>query len=200
MLVTQVALTALLTFSGSDLSGQTTSASSPPAGDGSVAETASGAICVSVLHRLAIVTTGKGKNKLEFVLGSGGCETRDVSVLTARYADDDSRAVAVYSHSCPAFQVQAAQLPSPKSADTLEHARAGRYMVEDRWSLFNLKTSNGRKAAAQWLRQTIAVVRPCWSINTENDSESIVNAIYPSARPRNSIVPVSMRGDRHARK
>lgn len=106
-------------------------------------------------------------------------------VFTVRYAEDDSRAIAVYSHSCPAFQAQVAQLPTPEQPKTVEHTLVGRYLVEDRAGLFELQTVKGRQEAAQWLRRTVAVVRRCWNVDTENGSETIVKALYS----RHSSVP-----------
>jgi hypothetical protein len=85
----------------------------------------------------------------------------------------------VRTQNCAAFRVQSAKLkPSATSEAEVASVRAGPFEITDWARFFHLKNAEGRQAAGSWVRQTLAVVRPCWEISDDDLKPSIVSRLY----------------------
>jgi hypothetical protein len=86
--------------------------------------------------------------------------------------------------SCPVFGPEADTLqPSMKRERRLRgphlmpvSVRAGPFTITDEAGYFELQSPKGRRAAARWVRQTLAAVRQCWDI--ADDSSHLVARLY----------------------
>jgi hypothetical protein len=105
----------------------------------------------------------------------------------------------VYEPSCPTLTPHMSGLhpwPQPKSdaevrlrrginPETMAGTKVGEFVFKDWSGLFRLQTKEQRAAAAQWVRQTLADVRPCWD-NFRQDSEQspIIDHLYAEIAER----------------
>jgi hypothetical protein len=160
------AAAALSILADSAAGAQTANTPPPPAPDHARDEGQTADICITSIRIVARITVGQGRKKIEIMLGGDNCGGPEVSILTARYAADSSKSDAVEIENCPAYRAQINQLRLPRNHKSYEPAtikgvRAGPFTIANSTHLFELRSANGQKAAARWLRQTLAAVRPC---------------------------------------
>jgi hypothetical protein len=86
---------------------------------------------------------------------------------------------------CLAFRRQAAKLrPSAERQVRLQgdgqmpSVQVGLFSLTNWAGYFELETPKGRNAAEQWVRQTLAAVRPCWDLSNDDDAPRLVDRLY----------------------
>lgn len=141
--------------------------------------------CVSIRRRHQTIMVGQGKSRIEVSLGGGACEPpgSGISDLWARFPTDDSELDAVIAKSCPAYQTQINQLwlnrrHQVDPAKPYRDARAGSFVISGRNDLFDLESSEGRRSARHWIRQTLEEVRPCWNNFRDDRTRHVVDRLY----------------------
>jgi hypothetical protein len=89
----------------------------------------------------------------------------------------------VSARDCPAYRAKIDELWSAK----LSHIRprpepaqvqAGPFAIVDSDNLFDLKNTKGRQAAALWIRNTLAAVRPCWNTIRQDQTREVADDLY----------------------
>jgi hypothetical protein len=63
----------------------------------------------------------------------------------------------------------------------------GPFSITDRAGYFELQSPSGRRAAARWVRQMLAAVRPCWKWDAvDDDAPRFVHRLYAeiAVKPR----------------
>jgi hypothetical protein len=109
--------------------------------------------------------------------------------MGVRFARNDQDADFVQVKTCPAYQAQITKLWSARqhsgpSANNVQGVRAGPFVFAGRSDLFDLQGSKGRQAAAQWVRETLAEVRPCWNNFREDQTRYAVDHLYSALAMR----------------
>jgi len=147
-------------------------------------------ICISVRRVREKITVGRGSKKMEITLGGGVCESPllGISDLTLDYAARDGMGDAVEAADCPAYRDQITKLflSSQHRSRAIGAVRAGPFQIAGMSKFFDLQSVNGRKWAAQWIRETLVAVRPCWNNFRQDQTLYVVGDLYPAlgAKPR----------------
>lgn len=148
-------------------------------------------ICAGARLLREKITVARGPRKMEILLGVGTCETggSEISDMSVGYATDDSMADYVEAESCPAYRLQIAKLWSarkhnPHDFRTITNVRVGPFAILDWSDLFELRSSKGRVAAARWIHQTLALVRPCWNNFRDDHTRYVVGRLYTTLSMR----------------
>jgi hypothetical protein len=168
---------------GPSASAQTAAAPNPAqAADASASDDV---ICVSIARRLGTITVGRGDRRIDIMLMGGACEPPGsrISALWARYPADDSRLDVVSSDNCPAYREKIDELWAARPHDvpprsTAIPVQAGPFAIVDSNDLFELRSSDGRREAAQWVRRTLEAVRPCWNTIRSDQTRDVVDDLY----------------------
>ena len=85
----------------------------------------------------------------------------------------------VRTQNCPGFRSQSAKLqPSSTAPTSGAPVQFGAFTITDWAGFFHLRSPKGRQAAVNWVKQTLAVVRPCWEISDQDLRPTIVNRLY----------------------
>ena len=161
--------TALLLFGGLAAQGQSTNAApnstSDAARDTSVAE------CAGLGSIGMEISVGYSRPKAIKLKILGGSTCGDYTRPSDIWASTDETQVEIRGDSCPAFVTQARKLrPSrPREMRWYGHGpmpavQVGPFRITDWAGYFELRNPKGRRAAARWVRLTLAAVRPCWEV------------------------------------
>ncbi|MEO7690440.1 MAG: hypothetical protein ABIS51_14245 [Sphingomonas sp.] len=178
------AVAALSILADSAAGAQTTNTPPPPVPDHTAPDNGElPDICVADLRINAKIIVGRGRKKIRIQVDSGTCGEPQFSILTAAYATDSSKMDAIESENCRAYRTQIHQLPLARDrkshgAATIKAVRAGPFTITDNSHLFELRSANGQKAAARWIRQTLVAVRPCWNNFRQDHTREVVNDLY----------------------
>jgi hypothetical protein len=111
----------------------------------------------------------------------GGCDSRSMYWRLDAIGDGDSIRV---RKNCHAFRIQMEKLRRRPRTYTLDPAavQSGPFLIEDFSGVFQLQSQNGRREAERWVRQTLALVRPCWGISTDDDAH-LLDHLYAEIAP-----------------
>lgn len=142
-------------------------------------------VCVTIRHVRERITLGRGRAKIEITLGGGACEPpgSGISDLVAGRSRSVDAMDVVEASNCPAFQKQIDSLwarrqhyrPVYRGAGTVS---VGALTFQGTSGLFELRSNRGRLAAAQWLRQTLTLVEPCWNTIRDDRTRHVVPGLY----------------------
>jgi len=142
--------------------------------------------CVAIAVPHGTIAVGRGVRRIEIRLIGGACEPpgSGISALFAIYpAADNSPLDVVSSRDCPSYQAKIDELWSAKpyhvrSRSTLANIQVGPFAIVDTGDLFELKSSQGKRAAQIWLREMLMAVRPCWNTIRDDQTRSVVDDLY----------------------
>jgi hypothetical protein len=111
----------------------------------------------------------------------GGCDARSKFWQLDLSGDGDSIRV---RNNCHAFEVQMNKLRRRPRAYTLDPAgvQAGPFLIDDFSGVFQLHSQNGPREAERWVHQTLAGVRTCWVISTDDDAH-LIDRLYAQIAP-----------------
>ena len=179
------AVSVLLAFAGASASAQTANSRSASPSDRVAPD--EGMICVMSRRVYERISIGRGPKKIEVSLGGGACEAAGsgISDLAAKFAARDSMGDVVEADSCPIYRDRIARLWLARKHNPHSRrisVRAGQFVITDRKDLFELKSVNGKKAAAQWIRQTLAEVRPCLNNFRDDHTRYVIDSLYASLK------------------
>lgn len=146
-------------------------------------------VCVADFHTLGRIMVGHRSKQITLSLGGGGCggPMPHIELLLARVRDDENASNVVAGSDCPAFRKQVAELwalkprHKPKRGE-VAGVEVRPFTIFDPIDLFDLRSSGGRAAAAQWVRRTLNEVQPCWNTIRDDRTRSIVDGLYSSLR------------------
>jgi hypothetical protein len=147
-------------------------------------------ICMTVRRVREKIMVGRGSKKIEITLGGGVCESPllGISDLTLNYAARDGVGDVVEAADCPAYRDQITKLflSSQHRSRGIGEVHAGPFQIAGMSKFFDLQSVNGRKWAAQWIRDTLVAVRPCWNNFRQDQTLYVVGDLYPAlgAKPR----------------
>lgn len=183
--VSLIAVAVLLIIVSAPASAQTVNSQSASSSDQVAPD--EGTICVSSRVLYERISIGRGPTKIEVSLGGGACEPpgSGISDLAAKFAARNSMGDYVEADSCPIYRDRIARLWLARKHNPHGRriaVRAGQFFITDRKDLFELKSANGKKAAAQWIRRTLAAVRPCWNNFRDDHTRYVVDSLYASLR------------------
>jgi hypothetical protein len=183
-------MAALSLFGGAAAKAQTTNATPTASDDPAGPDGTSVVACLPLLMVEAQIAVGRpGPKGMKLELdGPAGCGAGFTSPSWLTATGLDTRLEIGRGDDCPAFSTQAHKLrPSHEremrlrgSLDRLSPAvQVGPFNITDRAGYFELESLGGRRAAARWVRQMLAAVRPCWKWDdTDRDAPRFVRRLY----------------------
>jgi hypothetical protein len=186
-----LAMAALAIFADDDACAQAANATPPTAPDQTAPDqqnTVQECIMIRELHEKIVVgRSGKG---IVLWLGGGACDlpgSSGISDLSAGFATNGGMEDIIEEENCPAFQTRinklwAARQHTQHGYGTIPGVRAGPFTITDSSDLFDLKSPEGRRAAARWINQTLAAVRPCWDTVRDDRTHYVVDLLYGDLR------------------
>jgi hypothetical protein len=145
-----------------------------------------GQVCIAIREIHEEILVGRRGKGIEIELGGGACEPpgsgiSDISVGFATPGGMEDFA------ECPAFQTRitklwAARPHTRRGYGTIPIVRAGPFTVTDSSDLFQLQSPEGRRAAARWINQTLAAVRPCWNKVRQDQTHYVADLLDSDLR------------------